>query len=74
MATEQAVGAKVGAAAGLLERFQAVRAATVRFVGPLTAEDQMVQSCAEASPTKWHLAHTSWFFETFVLGEFLAGY
>src|ERR1700733_15999521 len=40
----------------------------------LSAEDQMVQSCPEASPTKWHQAHTTWFFETFVLQPFLAEY
>jgi ergothioneine biosynthesis protein EgtB len=40
----------------------------------LSAEDQMVQSCANASPLKWHQAHTTWFFETFVLRPFLAGY
>ena len=64
----------VGVKRELAARFRTVRQATVEFVGPLSAEDQMVQSCAEASPTKWHLAHTSWFFETFVLREFLQGY
>ena len=43
-------------------------------VRPLTPEDMMVQSSSEASPVKWHSAHSSWFFETFVLSEFLAGY
>jgi ergothioneine biosynthesis protein EgtB len=62
------------AAISLLERFRAVRAATTRFCSPLTPEDMMVQSCAEASPVKWHLAHTSWFFEIFLLAEFVAGY
>jgi ergothioneine biosynthesis protein EgtB len=58
----------------LLARFQTVRAATVQFCRPLSPEDLMVQSCPEASPVKWHLAHTSWFFETFVLREFVAAY
>ena len=62
------------AAASLLARFRAVRAATMAFCAPLTPEDMMVQSCAEASPVKWHLAHTSWFFETFVLADFVAAY
>jgi ergothioneine biosynthesis protein EgtB len=61
-------------ATSLLQRFQTVRAATLNFCAPLTPEDMMVQSCAEASPVKWHLAHTSWFFETFVLADFLPNY
>jgi ergothioneine biosynthesis protein EgtB len=62
------------AAAILLVRFRTVRAETMRFCSELTPEDMMVQSSAEASPVKWHLAHTSWFFETFVLAEFIAAY
>ncbi len=58
----------------LIHRFQAVRATTTGLTTRLTAEDQMVQSCPEASPVKWHLAHTTWFFETFVLTKYLAGY
>jgi ergothioneine biosynthesis protein EgtB len=61
-------------AASLLTRFRSVRSATLQFCAPLTPEDMMVQSCAEASPVKWHLAHTSWFFETFILSEFVAAY
>lgn len=47
--------------------FGEVRAASVRIAAPLRVEDQVVQTMPDVSPTKWHLAHTSWFFETFVL-------
>jgi ergothioneine biosynthesis protein EgtB len=58
----------------LLDDYTTVRARTVALAAPLSAEDQMVQSMPEASPTKWHLAHTTWFFETFVLRPLVAGY
>ncbi len=61
-------------APGLLTAFTATRRQTLALCTPLTPEDMMVQSCPEASPAKWHLAHTTWFFETFVLREFLSGY
>jgi ergothioneine biosynthesis protein EgtB len=52
----------------LARRYRAVREATVALAQRLTVEDQTVQPCEEASPTKWHLGHTTWFFEKFVLG------
>lgn len=58
----------------LAERFRSARHRTLSLCQPLTPEDMMVQSTAEASPVKWHLAHTAWFFESFVLREFLRGY
>jgi ergothioneine biosynthesis protein EgtB len=62
------------AATSISARYKAVRQGSQKLARPLSPEDMMVQSCAEASPVKWHLAHTSWFFETFVLREFVAGY
>ena len=59
---------------GLARSYSAVRQQTERLAAPLSAEDQMVQSCAEASPAKWHQAHTTWFFETFILTPHLPGY
>jgi len=53
--------------ARLIERLRSVRGATEALVEPLRAEDQNLQSMPEVSPAKWHRAHTTWFFETFIL-------
>jgi len=58
----------------LAGRYRDVRAATVALCAPLETEDFVVSSMDDVSPTKWHLAHTSWFFETFVLAPFMASY
>ena len=56
------------------ERYRRVRRFTEALCQPLVPEDYVIQSMPDVSPTKWHLAHTSWFFETFILRPHLAGY
>lgn len=57
-----------------IQHYRHVRERSLTIARPLSIEDQAVQSMPDASPTKWHLAHTSWFFETFVLDRFATDY
>jgi ergothioneine biosynthesis protein EgtB len=73
----QAVGSETGSDIRdivIRSQYNVVRSKTSNITANISAEDQMVQSCPEASPMKWHQAHTTWFFETFVLRPFLSGY
>src|SRR2546423_2324950 len=64
----------ISRAESLCARFRDVRDFSKLLTRDLEAEDCVVQSMPDVSPTKWHLAHTTWFFETFVLKKFVAGY
>ena len=66
--------APADAGAAQAARYAELRARTVALAAPLSAADCQVQSMPDASPVKWHLAHVTWFFETFVLERFEAGF
>ena len=61
-------------ARNLVDAYLTVREETERRAAPLSPEDQLIQSMPDASPAKWHRAHTTWFFEQFLLGEHCEGY
>jgi ergothioneine biosynthesis protein EgtB len=65
---------QVPAREAVLADYRAVRAASERLCEPLQTEDYTLQSIVQTSPPKWHLAHVSWFFETFLLSDYLSGY
>ena len=58
----------------LRERYREIRDTSLQLTERFSVEDQMLQSMPDASPAKWHLAHTTWFFETFVLSAHVSGY
>jgi len=60
--------------AALVAAYAAVRAQSGSICAPLAVEDYVIQSMADVSPPKWHLAHTTWFFENFLLQPFVPGY
>jgi ergothioneine biosynthesis protein EgtB len=69
MTTSAVLPERTRAATPLIERYKSVREQTRSLCAPLQVEDFVVSTMPDVSPTKWHLAHTSWFFETFVLAD-----
>lgn len=58
----------------LADNYQATRKYSLSLIASLSAEDSQLQAMADVSPLKWHLAHTSWFFETFILSVYSKSY
>src|SRR5688500_10502194 len=67
-------GTTVNPITHILEKFRYTRQMTEDICQPLAIEDYLPQPMVDVSPPKWHLAHTTWFFETFVLSRFIPGY
>jgi len=74
MSLQEASSLRPPAEASLASHFASVRATTEKLVAPLSAEDCVLQSMSDASPAKWNLGHTTWFFETFVLEAAIPDY
>src|SRR4029077_5820139 len=67
-------GSATAGSAALVDSYRTVRHCTEALCAPLGPDDFVVQSMPDASPVKWHLAHTTWFFETFLLTKFAPEY
>ena len=74
MNTHPSLAPQILSSSTLARRYAEVRQMSLALAAPLSPEDCQVQSMADASPTKWHLAHITWFFETFVLERFVSGF